>query len=222
MDQTIALAGRVLDVPSQIKKPKKSETATMPRTLIAALAELTGTFFLALAALAVPAPFTVFAVGLVLLVFVYVIGGISGCHLNPAVTVGLCAARQFPVGEGLMYIAAQIVGALLARMLVTQEWVGSWGSYESANMVAEFIGFGVLMLAVAAVTEKRVTAAGSGIAVGPALIAGLLISGGVLNPAVAIAMGLGLSPAVWATALSGVVFAWLFVLLKKGVPPKVD
>ena len=194
----------------------------MPRTLIAALAEFTGTFFLALAALAVPAPFTVFAVGLVLMVFVYMIGGISGCHLNPAVTVGLCAARQFPVGEGLMYIAAQIVGALLARMLVTQELIGSWGSYESANMVAEFIGFGVLMLAVAAVTEKRVTAAGSGIAVGPALIAGLLISGGVLNPAVAIAMGLGLSPAVWATALSGVVFAWLFVLLKKGVPPKVE
>ena len=194
----------------------------MSRTLIAALAELTGTLFLALAALAVPAPFTVFAVGLVLLVFVYIIGGISGCHLNPAVTVGLCVARQFPVGEGLVYIAAQIAGALLARLLVMQGLVGEWGSYQSANAVAEFVGFGVLMLAVAAVTEKRVTAAGSGIAVGPALIAGLLISGGVLNPAVAISMGLAATPAVWATVVSGVVFAWLFVLLKKGVPPKVE
>lgn len=194
----------------------------MSRTLIAALAELIGTFFLALAALAVPAPFTVFAVGLMLLVFVYMIGNISGCHLNPAVTVGLCAARQFPVGEGLIYIAAQFVGALLARMVVTQEHVGTWGSYAAGGSVAEFIGFGVLMLSVAAVTEKRVTAPGSGIAVGSALVAGLLLSGGVLNPAVATAMGLGLSPAVWATVLSGVVFAWLFVLLKKGVPPKVE
>jgi aquaporin Z len=194
----------------------------MNRTLIAALAELTGTFFLALAALAVPAPLTIPAVGLMLLVFVYVIGGISGCHLNPAVTVGLCAARQFPLGEGVLYIVAQVAGALLARLVVAAGWVGESGTYESAGAVAEFLGFGVLMLAVAAVTEKRVTAAGSGVAVGPALIAGLLVSGGVLNPAIAVAMGLATSPAVWATVISGVAFSLLFVLLKKGAPPKVD
>lgn len=194
----------------------------MNQTLIAALAELTGTFFLALAALSVPAPLTAFAVGLVLLVFVYVIGGISGAHLNPAVTVGLCASRQFPPGEGVLYIVAQIAGALLARVVVSQGWIGEWGSYESATPIEEFFGFGVLMLAVAAVTEKRVTAAGSGISVGPALIAGLLITGGVLNPAVAIAMGLATSPAVWATVVSGALFSLLFVLLKKGTPPKVD
>ena len=78
------------------------------------------------------------------------------------------------------------------------------------------------MLAVAAVTEKKVTATGSGIAVGPALIAALLISGGVLNPAVAIAMGLSGSLAVWMPLLSGAAFALLFDLLKKGTPPKPD
>jgi aquaporin Z len=194
----------------------------MNRTLIAALSELTGTFFLALTALIVAAPYTAFAVGLVLLVFVYAIGGISGCHLNPAVTVGLVSARQFPVGEGALYIAAQIGGALLARLLVSQGLVGEWGSYEAGGGFAEFIGFGILMLAVAAVTEKRVTAAGSGISVGPALIAGLLLSSGVLNPAVAIAMGLGASLAVWAPLLSGILFANLFAVLKKGTPPKVE
>ena len=194
----------------------------MNRTLIAALSELTGTFFLTLAALTVLAPNTVWVVGIVLLVFVYAIGAISGAHLNPAVTVGLVAARRFPPLEGLLYIAAQIAGALLARGVVTQGWVGALGSYQSAGAVAEFIGFGILMLVVAAVTEKRVTSAGSGVAVGPALIAGLLLSGGVLNPAVAIAMGLVTSPAVWATPLSGIVFALLFSLLKKGTPPKTD
>jgi aquaporin Z len=194
----------------------------MNRMLIPALSEFTGTFFLALAALAVPAPFTIFAVGIVLLVFVYVTGPISGAHMNPAVTVGLVAARQFPAGEGILYIVAQLTGALLAKIVVSQEWIGTLGTYDSPGVTAEFIGFGILMLAVAAVTEKRVTAAGSGVAVGPALMAGLFISGGVLNPAVAVAMGLTTSPAVWATPLSGVVFALLYVLLKKGIPPKVD
>ena len=194
----------------------------MNRMLVPALSELVGTFFLALTALSVPAPFTIFAVGVVLLVFVYVMGPISGAHLNPAVTVVLVAARQFPLGEGILYIVAQIAGALLAKMVVTQEWIGTLGSYDSAGVVAEFIGFGILMLAVAAVTEKRVTAAGSGVAVGPALMAGLFISGGVLNPAVAIAMGLTTSPAVWATPLSGITFALTYAMLKKGIPPKVD
>ena len=194
----------------------------MNRMLIPALSEFIGTFFLALAALSVPAPFTIFVVGIVLLVFVYVTGPISGAHLNPAVTVGLVAARQFPSGEGILYIVAQVAAALLARAIVSQKWIGALGSYNSAGVVAEFIGFGILMLAVAAVTEKRVTAAGSGVAVGPALMAGLFISGGVLNPAVAIAMGLTTSPAVWATPVSGVVFALLYAFLKKGIPPKVD
>lgn len=194
----------------------------MNRMFVPALSEFVGTFFLALAALSVPAPFTIFAVGIVLLVAVYVMGPISGAHLNPAVTVGLIAARQFPFGDGILYIVAQIAAALVAKVVVSQRWIGTWGSYSSAGIVAEFIGFGILMLAVAAVTEKRVTAAGSGVAVGPALMAGLFISGGVLNPAVAIAMGLTTSPAVWITPLSGIAFALLYVLLKKGIPPKVD
>lgn len=194
----------------------------MNRMFVPVLSEFVGTFFLALAALSVPAPFTIFAVGIVLLVAVYVMGPISGAHLNPAVTVGLIAARQFPLGDGILYIVAQIAAALVAKVVVSQRWIGTWGSYRSAGIVAEFIGFGIFMLAVAAVTEKRVTAAGSGVAVGPALMAGLFISGGVLNPAVAIAMGLTTSPAVWITPLSGIVFALLYVLLKKGIPPKVD
>ncbi len=194
----------------------------MNRMFVPALSEFVGTFFLALAALSVPAPFTIFAVGIVLLVAVYVMGPISGAHLNPAVTAGLIAARQFPFGDGILYIVAQIAAALVAKVVVSQRWIGTWGSYSSAGIVAEFIGFGILMLAVAAVTEKRVTAAGSGVAVGPALMAGLFASGGVLNPAVAIAMGLTTSPAVWITPLSGIAFALLYVLLKKGIPPKVE
>ena len=124
------------------------------RTLIAALSEFTGTVFLTLAALTVASPVIAFAVALTLMVFVYSIGDISGCHLNPAVTVGLVAARQFPLGEGLVHIIAQICGAIAARALVSLALVGL-GNYAAASPVAEFMGFGILMLAVAAVTENR-------------------------------------------------------------------
>lgn len=192
----------------------------MKRTLLAALSELVGTFFLAWAAMSVAAPFTAFAVGLVLLVFVYAIGGISGCHLNPGVTVGLVAARAFPLAEGVLYIGAQVVGAWLARLALASGAVGGLGAYHSGSGIAEFLGIGILMLAVSAVTEKRVTSAGSGVAVGPALAAGLLVSGGVLNPAIALAMGLGSTPALWSPLLGGAAFALLFTVLKQGTPPK--
>jgi len=66
---------------------------------------------------------------------------------------------------------------------------------------------------VVAVSDKWVPKAGGGVAIGAALGAGLLLSNGVLNPAVALAMGLGRSPALWAAALGGVAFAALFDLL---------
>ena len=182
-----------------------------------------GTFFLALAALTVAAPVTPYAVALTLLVFVYAIGGLSGAHLNPAVTAGLVASRRFPLVEGLVYVGAQVAGALLARLVAGAGLVGEpTGGYHAASAGAEFIGFGILMLTVAAATEKKVTKAGSGIAVGGALLAGLLLSGGVLNPAVAVAMGLALSPALWATLLSGVAFGLLFTLFENAKPPEVE
>ncbi|HTG79501.1 MAG TPA: aquaporin Z, partial [Sphingomicrobium sp.] len=55
-----------------------------------------------------------FAFGLTVLTMAYAIGHISGCHLNPAVTLGLCAGGRFPAKEVLPYAAAQVVGAIIA------------------------------------------------------------------------------------------------------------
>ena len=87
--------------------------------------------------------------------------------------------------------------------------------------MAEFLGFGILMITVAATTEKQVAKAGSGIAVGGALLAGLLVSHGVLNPAVALAMGLATSPTIWATLLSAVVFSLIFSVIERTKPAEV-
>ena len=197
------------------------KNALTSQTLFASLAELTGTFFLTLAALTVAPPITPYAVGLTLLVFVYAIGSISGCHINPAVTIGLVASKRFPVIEGIIYVVAQIAGALLARFIAGFGLVGELSQdYNAGSVSSEFIGFGILMLVVAAATENRVAKAGSGIAVGGALLAGLLLSNGILNPAVAIAMGEAGSPAVYMTVISAVAFALLFSLFEGAMPPK--
>ena len=55
-----------------------------------------------------------FAFGLTVLTMAYAIGHISGCHLNPAVSVGLAVAKRFPASELPAYIVAQVVGAIVA------------------------------------------------------------------------------------------------------------
>ncbi|MEZ5454168.1 MAG: aquaporin Z [Thiothrix sp.] len=55
-----------------------------------------------------------FAFGLTVLTMAFAIGHISGCHLNPAVSIGLWAGGRFPVAELLPYIISQVAGAVLA------------------------------------------------------------------------------------------------------------
>ncbi|TNC12053.1 aquaporin Z [Methylobacterium terricola] len=65
------------------------------------------------------------AFGLTVVTMAYAIGHISGCHLNPAVTIGLAAGRRFPGREVGPYIAAQLVGAVAAAGLL---WVIASGA----------------------------------------------------------------------------------------------
>ncbi|MBY0375523.1 MAG: aquaporin, partial [Bryobacteraceae bacterium] len=53
-----------------------------------------------------------FAFGLTVLTMAYAIGHVSGCHLNPAVTAGLVAAKRFPGSEMLGYVIAQVAGGI--------------------------------------------------------------------------------------------------------------
>src|SRR4029453_9731617 len=58
------------------------------------------------------------AFGLTVLPMAYAIGHISGCHLNPAVSVGLCAGKRFPASEVLPYIIVQVLGAILGAFIL--------------------------------------------------------------------------------------------------------
>jgi aquaporin Z len=58
------------------------------------------------------------AFGLTVLTMAYAIGHISGCHLNPAVTVGLAAGGRFPTNEILPYIISQVIGAIVGATIL--------------------------------------------------------------------------------------------------------
>src|SRR5262249_7360730 len=59
-----------------------------------------------------------FAFGLTVLTMAYAIGHISGCHLNPAVSVGLAVAKRFPGSELIAYIVAQVAGGITAALVL--------------------------------------------------------------------------------------------------------
>ena len=165
------------------------------------LAELFGTFILTTAVLTsinnpgFPVPTPVIA-GLTLGLLVYTIGPISGCHINPAVTVGLFSIGRIKIRDAGAYLVAQFVGAVLAMML------GNVFFNSPAELVvngapltglAELFGTVLLGFAVASVVIGRVPAKLGGIVIGSGLLLGISFaahqSNGVLNPAVALGIG---------------------------------
>lgn len=133
--------------------------------------------------------------GLVVLALIYTLGEVSGCHLNPAVTVGFFAAGRFEARWVTLYITAQLVGAVLASVLVlcifpqptSLGMTLPRGSALQSFALETVLGF-ILMLVILRVStgakEKGITA---GIAIGSviafeALFAGP-ISGASMNPA---------------------------------------
>jgi glycerol uptake facilitator protein len=66
---------------------------------------------------------------------VYVAGGISGAHINPAVTLALAFKRQFPWGKALPYMAAQVIGAFVGAALVYLVYHNAIASFEETNNI---------------------------------------------------------------------------------------
>lgn len=77
-----------------------------------------------------------FAFGLTVLTMAYAIGHVSGCHLNPAVTLGLWASKRFPTKDVPLYIIAQVIGGILGAGLVYCIASGQPGGYDLANGLA--------------------------------------------------------------------------------------
>ena len=111
-------------------------------------AEVLGTFWLVfggcgsavLAGHVIGAGGVALAFGLTVLTMAYAIGPISGCHLNPAVTVGLFVAKRFPARDVGAYIGAQIGGALLGAAAIYAIAKGADGFHLSSGFAANGYG----------------------------------------------------------------------------------
>lgn len=185
-----------------------------------------------------------FTSGLVLMTMVYAIGWISGCHVNPAVTITAVVLRKLDFDDGLAYIVAQLLGAVLAgwtHMLI-QPGNGALtgfggvspgpplGGNDLVALVVELIITFFLMFAYYAVLyTNRVPAGASGILIGMMLTADILIAGpltgGAANPARALgpAVASGYYSSLWlywvgpiiGALLAGFVYEYLLTPGKK-------
>jgi MIP family channel proteins len=160
------------------------------------------------------------AYGFAVLAAVYAFGHVSGAHVNPAVTLGLASARRFPWSAVPAYLAAQLLGALLASLTVFAVYPDSAadspitlgatapGFGAGHALLAEFaITFVLMVVFMATVTDRRATPAAAGLALGltvaAATAATLPVSGGSLNPARTLA------PMIVATDLSDF---WVYIV----------
>ena len=172
------------------------------------------------------------AFGLTVLTMAYAIGHISGCHLNPAVSIGLVAGKRFPASELLPYIIAQVLGAIAGAGVLDVIASGKAGfdlaggfasngygphSPGGYSLLAAFVAEAVLtfffLMVILGSTDSRAPGGFAPIAIGLCLTLIHLISIPVTNTSVNPARSTG--PAIFAGswALSQLWLFWLAPIL---------
>lgn len=202
------------------------------------VAELVGTFVLVfggvgsavLAGTHIGFAGVAFAFGLSLLAMVYTIGPISGCHINPAVTLGVFLAKKIGAKDAGAYIVAQIIGAIIASAVLLFIAKGAAAGYDpsiagfgangfgdhspdkysmGAALIAEIVLTMFLVLTVLGSTDIKAPVGFAGLAIGLVLtlihLVGIPITNTSVNPARSI--GPALFVGGWAIQQ-----LWLFIV----------
>lgn len=173
------------------------------------LTEFLGTFFLLLlicfANVNAPVGFAPMVIGLGLIALVHMGAPISKAHYNPAVTLGVLMRGSMDRAEALAYIISQLLGALLAAFVFYQLSgsampIGPAPEYKDYHIVKPIVMEGIftflLVFVILVVGFSKKTAGNSyyGLSIGMAVLVGAYaagpVSGGALNPAVGIGLGL--------------------------------
>lgn len=169
-----------------------------------------------------------FAFGLAVVAMAYAIGGITGCHINPAITIAMLVAGKIKTGEAINYIIGQFIGATLAAGVLyiilkgapgfeMGEWAlgaNGWGEGYLAgyNLTSAFVAEAVLtflfLFVIFATTSKWGNGTMAGLAIGLTLVlihlVAIPITGTSVNPA------RSFGPAIFAQG-KALTQLWLFI-----------
>ncbi len=187
----------------------------------------------------------VLAFGLTLTALAAALGHVSGCHLNPAVTVGLAATGRFPWRAAGVYVVAQLTGGVVGAALTWAVYgdaarrearLGATTPQEAVSLGQAFLAellvtFVLVLVVVSVATDERAESTIAPVAVGAALAAAIFVAGpltgGAVNPARALGPNLlaGQLAPLWlylvAPVLGGVLAALVYDrLLSRGAPPE--
>src|SRR5579871_1342730 len=227
-------------MPSRLELWTAQGGATMDDAFKKFLAEAIGTAFLVLigcgsAAIggygaAAPLGFLPIALafGLAVTAMAYAIGPVSGCHINPAVTVSMVAAGRMPASQAIGYIVAQLVGGIVGALVLViilsgkiapstnglgangwgPGYIGEYGN--GAAILTEIVATFLFTMVILGVTQGITNAATAGLVIGLTLViihvVFIPVTGVSVNPA------RSLGPAIFAggNALAQV---WLFIVM---------
>jgi aquaporin Z len=170
-----------------------------------------------------------FAFGLAVLIIVYAIGNISGCHINPAITIAMLVANKIKGKDALFYIIAQCIGGIIGASILwgiasglpefslVKNGLGQNGfgvhfpaGYSTVScFIAEIVLTAIFLFVIFGSTNKNAPKGFAGISIGLALalihLVGIPITGTSVNPA----RSLGPAVFVGGDALSQL---WLFIV----------
>ncbi len=146
------------------------------------------------------------AFGLIVTAMVYSIGKVSGCHINPAVTVALAVTKRFPWRDVPSYLTAQVAGAIAGACAIWASFgsrvfdfgagfgvvdfnqdVTSWGS----AMFVEALATAILLFTILGIVDSRSPAGWAGLVIGLVVVAVIITVGPITNASINPARGLG-------------------------------
>ena len=170
-----------------------------------------------------------FAFGLSVLVMVYAIGGISGCHINPAISISMLASGKMKLQDTVIYVVVQCMGAVVAAALLYSIAIGRPGYSLAVNglgqngygeaspggfsmtsgFIAEVVLTFIFLLVIYGSTSERAPKGFAGLSIGLSLVlihlVGIPITGTSVNPA----RSLGPAIMVGGTALNQLWMFWV-------------
>ena len=168
---------------------------------------------------------TAIAFGLTVVAMAYTIGGISGCHINPAITFGVALSGRMSWGEAVGYWIGQVIGAinagavhlLLTKVVAAPDLTGGLGTNGVDNaggvggaLLVEFIATFIFVLVVLGTTDAKKGAGNlAGLAIGLTLILVHLVCINLTGTSVNPARSIGPALFVGGEALANV---WVFIL----------